>query len=145
MAEINPWGAFGIADMIAGGSVDETHMGRASRDAACAAGIEINEIPEGGPRSKMAKVANKAESLEHTKVRSDGKKGQCHAQLRSVSEIGSVIYQMLGEFSRDVGKTTCSAHRRSGAGAVGTFRRRQKSSDVFAALRKSMLFVGSRP
>ena len=43
-ANINPRVAFEIADMIAMGSVGDTWGGRASRDAACAAGIELNEI-----------------------------------------------------------------------------------------------------
>ena len=57
--EINPRDALEIPDVRAGGSVDETRMGRASRDAACAAGIELNEILNGGPRRKMAKVKGK--------------------------------------------------------------------------------------
>ena len=52
MAEIYPSSAFGLADMIAGASVDETRMGRASRDAASAAGVNIDEILKGGPRRK---------------------------------------------------------------------------------------------
>ena len=39
-------------------------MGRASRDAACSASIKLYEILEGGPRSKISKVAYKAESIE---------------------------------------------------------------------------------
>ena len=52
--------AFEIADVIAGGPVGDTRMGRASKYAACAAGVELIEMLKGGPRSKMAKVAKKA-------------------------------------------------------------------------------------
>ena len=77
------------------------------------------------------------------KVGSDGKQGQCNAQPRSESEVIRVRNQTLGELLRVFGKTTFPAHRRSGAGVVSIYRRRQNIPDVFAILRISMLFVGS--
>ena len=64
MAEINPNSAFELVDRITGTSVNETMMGRASRNAARAAGVEAEEMLKGGPRRKMAKIADKAESYE---------------------------------------------------------------------------------
>ena len=145
MAEINPHHAFDIADMIAGASVDATRMGRASRDAACAAGNELNEIPKGGPRGKMAKVANEAESLEQIqKFEGFGKQGQCTAELRFESEVSCVRNQATEILLRVVRKTTFPANRRSGAGAAGLFCRRETVSDVFAAPGKRAHFARSR-
>ena len=64
LAEINTTSAFELADKIAGASVDETTMGRAAREAASAAGISADEIMKGGPRKKLARIADRAESSE---------------------------------------------------------------------------------
>ena len=54
LAELNPRSAFEIAGMMAGASVDDTQVGRASTDAARRVGLEQDEIIKGGPRSKMS-------------------------------------------------------------------------------------------
>ena len=59
-----PRSAFEVADMIAGGCIDATPMGKASRQAARGVGLEDGGVTEGGPRSKMAKFAATAEYLE---------------------------------------------------------------------------------
>ena len=64
MAEIKLSSAFELAGAIAGASGDETRMGRASRDAAGAAGIDLEEMLGGGPRRKTARIADRAEPFE---------------------------------------------------------------------------------
>ena len=101
MADINPSSAFELADMKAGASVDETRMGRASREAASAAGVNLEEILKGGPRRKMARIADRAESFEQSqKLEAMGSRANvmrscdrslCDAQLRqSQREISGI-------------------------------------------------------
>ena len=90
MAEINPNSAFELADRITGTSVNETMMGRASRNAARAAGVEAEEMLKGGPRRKMAKIADKAESYEQIqKFEAMGSRANvmrsCDLSLKSVA------------------------------------------------------------
>ena len=90
MAEINANSAFGLADRITGASVDETTMGRASGNAASAAGINADEMLKGGPRRKMARIADKAESREQIqKFEATGSKANvmrsCDLSLKSVA------------------------------------------------------------
>ena len=63
-AGFNRMGLPEIADMIAGSSVDDTQMGRASKGAAQSVGLGQDEVIKGRPRSKMARIADRAESLE---------------------------------------------------------------------------------
>ena len=60
----NPKSAFEVADLVAGGSVNESCLGKAHLDAARNAGLEADEALQGGPRAKMAKVAARADSVE---------------------------------------------------------------------------------
>ena len=90
MAEINPNSAFDLAGRIAGASVDETRMVRASRNAASAAGINIDEILKGGPRRKTARIADRAESREQIQKfyamgRRDNVMRSCDVSLKSVA------------------------------------------------------------
>ena len=90
MAEINPNSAFELADRITGTSVNETMMGQASRNAARAAGVEAEEMLKGGPRRKMAKIADKAESYEQIqKFEAMGSRANvmrgCDLSLKSVA------------------------------------------------------------
>ena len=62
-ARLDPRSAFGIADMMAGGSVDDNQMGEASREAARGVGLGAEEAHQGGPKSRMAKIAARAELL----------------------------------------------------------------------------------
>ena len=64
LAGFNRMGAPEIADMIAGSPVDDTQMGRASKGAAQSVGLGRDEVIKGRLRSKMARIADRAESLE---------------------------------------------------------------------------------
>ena len=90
LAEINPRGAFEVADMITGASVDETQMGRASKNAVSAADIDLNEMLKGGPRRKVAIIAEKADSLgQIQKFEATGSRAtvtrSCELSLKSVA------------------------------------------------------------
>ena len=63
-AGLNRRGAREISDMIAGSSVGDTQMGRASKGAAQSVGLGQDEVMQGRARSKMARIADRAESLE---------------------------------------------------------------------------------
>ena len=63
IAQLNPSSAFELADMIAGGPVADSEMGKASKRASREVGYEDMEAMRGGPGSKMAKIAERAESL----------------------------------------------------------------------------------
>ena len=64
IAQLRPRSAFEMADVIAGGWVDATQAGKASRQAARDVGLEDGGVTKGGPRSNMAKIAATAEYLE---------------------------------------------------------------------------------
>ena len=64
LARLNPRSAFEIADMVAGGPAASTLMGRAPKEATREVGLEVDEAPEGGPRSKIAKISARAGSLD---------------------------------------------------------------------------------
>ena len=64
LAGLSLGGASEIADMIARSLVDDAQVGRASKDAAQSFGIEQDWVIQGRPRSKMARIADRAESLE---------------------------------------------------------------------------------
>ena len=90
MAEINPNSAFVLAETIAGVSVGEARMGRASRGAASAAGINLDEILKGGQRRKMSRIADTAESREQIqKFEATGSRANvmrsCDLGLKSVA------------------------------------------------------------
>ena len=63
ISQLNPQGTFETADMIAGDSVATSMMGRTSLGASRAVGFDHHEAGTGGPRIRMAKVAEKAESI----------------------------------------------------------------------------------
>ena len=58
--QLNPQGAFEFADVIDGVPVATSMAARASLEASRAVGFDQDGAIAGGPRSKMARVAEKA-------------------------------------------------------------------------------------
>ena len=54
LTQMNPRGAFELADIVAGGSVDATQMGQAYKEAAREVGLKDEGASRGGPRNKTA-------------------------------------------------------------------------------------------
>ena len=55
LAQMNTRGAFELADMAAGGSIDATQLEEAYGDAAREVGLEDGEASRGGPGTKWPK------------------------------------------------------------------------------------------
>ena len=62
--QLNTRGVAEVAAGIAGGSVGASQTGKTSREAARGVGFEDDGVVKGGPGSKMARLAARAEHLE---------------------------------------------------------------------------------
>ena len=63
IAQLTPHSACPPGDMLVGGSAEFARLGRASRDASADVGFVPDEVTEGVPRGKMAKVVARARSM----------------------------------------------------------------------------------
>ena len=64
VAQVDAHSASQLADMITRNSLDAIRIGKASREASRQIGFEPDEATTRGPRSKIAKVEGRAESVE---------------------------------------------------------------------------------